>query len=380
MKDFLKFISLKKREKYDVLTVRPGENRDYYIYIGNKILADFGLVLKAYDTGKKVVIITNPDISSLYAEVVEIGLKKEGFDVQIIEVPEGESSKNISEASFLLDQLIIEKLERQDVILALGGGVTGDLAGFVASIYLRGINFVQVPTSLLAQVDSSSGGKTAINHMAGKNLIGTFYQPKFTFIDISTLSTLPRREMYCGLAEIIKYGVICSEEFFCYLEDNREIINKFDMEKDNEIWQFIIKESCYYKAQVVEQDERESGLREILNFGHTAGHAVEAVFEYKKYLHGEAVAMGMKAAADIAYNTNMIDRQVRDRIAGLLEYFGFELKIHNVKAEQIIEKMYSDKKVRKGKIRFVLPVRLGEVIVRDDISIDIIKKSVQALM
>jgi 3-dehydroquinate synthase len=363
-----KAIAIKK------IIVKPGKGRDYPIIIGANILPQLGNYLQESNFGKKVVIITNPKIKKLYSTPIIQSLKKQNINVHIITVPDGESSKNLKEVSKIIDKLLDLRLERKDTLIALGGGVIGDLCGFVASIYLRGINLIQVPTTLLAQVDSSVGGKTGVNHEKGKNLIGAFYQPNMTYIDLDVLKTLPKREVLCGLAEIVKYGVICNKKLFWFMEKNIDKINKHNFEQDREIWEYLIERSCINKAKVVSIDEKETGLREILNFGHTIGHGIEAVFKYKRYLHGEAVALGMRTATMIAYRMNMIDKSLMLRINSLLTHLNFPNYIDKTSVDDIVAKLILDKKVRNGKVRFVLPTTLGEVVVRDDIPPEIIKK------
>ena len=247
----------------------------------------------------------------------------------------------------------------------MGGGVVGDITGFVAATYLRGVPFVQVPTTLLAQVDSSVGGKTAVNHRRGKNLIGAFYQPLFVFIDLSTLKTLDPRELRAGMSEVVKYGVIRSEQFFSCLEKNAEKILSLDMV----ILEKIVKESCQIKAEVVHSDERESGYRAILNFGHTFGHAVESVTEYKKYRHGEAVAIGMLFAAQLSYKMGKCSDGVFTRIAALLSRLNLPQQIDDQLDRKYLDAMMLDKKVIGGNIRFVFPITIGQVTI-DEVNLD----------
>jgi 3-dehydroquinate synthase len=362
------------------IPVNVGNGRDYNISIGNNILKEIGALAKEQNIGRKIAIITNPEIRKLYSSELENSLEKQGYHVFVFEVPAGEQNKNLGQISNLIDKLVEKRFERNDSILALSGGVIGDMSGFVAASYLRGINFIQVPTSLLAQVDSSVGGKTGVNHPLGKNLIGAFYQPRFVLIDIKTLNTLKAREILCGLAEIVKYGIICDKQLFMFFEKNINEINKHDFEANKEIWQHLIERSCINKASVVSKDEREQNLREILNFGHTVGHAIEAIFEYKKYSHGEAVALGMVAATEIACEMKMIAPELKLRITNLLLDLNFPSKVPGVKVEDIIQKMALDKKVKDGKLRLVLPADLGHVVVRSDIPLKVIKKCLEKII
>jgi 3-dehydroquinate synthase len=369
------------KNKPIIVSVELGAARSYDILIGINYLRELPSIIKAKKFGAKIALITNPIINKLYGDRVVALLKAEGFLVKLIEVPDGETTKNIEQASQILDIMLAEKLERKDTVIALGGGVIGDLSGFIASIYLRGINLIQVPTTLLAQVDSSVGGKTAVNHAAGKNLIGTFYQPKLTYIDVDTLTTLPKREIYCGLAEVIKYGIICNKDFFEYIEGNKEKIKAMDIKADMDTWSYLIQKSCEFKAEVVSKDETEKGIRETLNFGHTFGHGVEAVFGYKKYLHGEAVAIGMKAASYVAANLGLITEADYIRVITLMLDLGFNLKVDGANAAEILEKMRLDKKVRNNKIRLVLPVDgIGKATTKDDVSESLVLEAIETIL
>ena len=352
------------------IDVSLGE-RSYQIEIGQENLGKLGqLWAKKPALGKKVVVISNPQIAKLYGREVEKSIKEAGCQVESINIAAGETYKSLETAAKIYEALLNFKMERNSVIVALGGGVVGDLAGFVAATFLRGINYVQVPTSLLAQVDSSVGGKTAVNHPRGKNLIGVFYQPKHVLIDVKTLKTLPESERRNGLAEVVKYGMISSEEFFAYLERNCEVLSsgKIEGEDDWRIFQNVVRRCCEIKAAVVSRDEREeSGLRAILNFGHTIGHGVEAATSYKKYKHGEAVALGMLVATSIATHLGMVRENVYRRLFELLKKLNLPTSIIDLTPESIVRYMETDKKVKDGKLRFVLPVRLGQVTLRDDV-------------
>lgn len=341
------------------IKVNLGE-RSYPIYFGSKVLKDFGKTYKRFFKSKRVVAVTNPKVGGLYFKAIEDGLRKEGVEVHRLDVPDGEEYKTLGWASKLFDMLIALKADRQTPIIALGGGVIGDLTGFVAATYLRGVPFVQVPTTLLAQVDSSVGGKTGVNHRRGKNLIGAFYQPKFVFIDVDTLKSLEKRELRAGLAEVIKYGVIRDPKLFKYIEERIEDV----LSLKGEALLHIIKRSCAIKASVVESDEREAGLRAILNFGHTFGHAVEAVTGYKEYKHGEAVAIGMVFAAELSHRLGLCDRDAVDRVASLIRKAGLPVEAPGYPKTRFLKAMALDKKVVGGELGFVMVEGVGKVKVR----------------
>lgn len=338
----------------DSIKVKLGE-RSYPIYFGSGILKEFGKTFKGFSKSNRAVIVTNPKVGGLYYSVVEKGLLKEGIEPIRLDVPDGEEYKTLAWASKLFDRLIALKADRQTPLIALGGGVIGDLTGFVAATYLRGVPFIQVPTTLLAQVDSSVGGKTGVNHRRGKNLIGAFYQPKFVYIDVDTLKTLDKRELRAGLAEVIKYGVIKDAKLFKYLEDNIDVLTQ------NLALLHIIKRSCAIKASVVEADEREAGLRAILNFGHTFGHAVEAVTKYKEYKHGEAVAIGMVYAAELSHGLGLCGKDEVDRISDLIKNAGLPVEAPDFPRKSFLKAMEIDKKMVGGELRFVLIEKIGKV-------------------
>ncbi|MDO8445231.1 MAG: 3-dehydroquinate synthase [Deltaproteobacteria bacterium] len=345
----------------DSIKVNLGD-RSYPIYFGTGILKGFGGTYTKFSNSKKVIIVTNPNVGKLYYEVVEDSLLKEGIEPHRIDVPDGEEYKTLTWASKLFDKLIALKADRQTPLIALGGGVIGDLTGFVAATYLRGVPFIQVPTTLLAQVDSSVGGKTGVNHRKGKNLIGAFYQPKFVYIDIDTLKSLDKREIKAGLAEVIKYGVIRDPKLFKYLEDNVDILTQdLKLKTQNTALLHIVKRSCAIKAAVVEADERESGLRAILNFGHTFGHAVEAVTKYKEYKHGEAVAIGMVYASKLSHRTGLCSKSVVERVRNLIKKAGLPTEAPNFPRKSFLKAMEIDKKVVGGELRFVLVEGIGKV-------------------
>ncbi len=330
------------------------------------------LIAQLPEQVSSVVVISNRDIDRGYGSAIRASLDAAELKYFTLLVPTGERYKTLNTANRLYGDLIQRKVDRKSVILALGGGVIGDLAGFVAGTYERGIRFVQVPTSLLAQVDSSVGGKVGVNHPLGKNMIGVFLQPQVVLIDPGTLATLPLRELRSGLAEVIKYGVIWDDDFFAYLEDHVDAILRLDAQAI----MHVIRRSCQVKAHVVEEDERESGLRAILNFGHTAAHAVETFTGYERYTHGEAVAVGMVVAARIAHGVGMLPAEPVHRLMRLLERFG--LPIHLPKADPAIlmSLMETDKKAVAGNVRFVLPTKIGSVETVGAIPRDILRRAI----
>ncbi|MGM0501819.1 MAG: 3-dehydroquinate synthase [Bacillota bacterium] len=344
--------------------------RSYEIKIGENILENLGDYLSELDIGNKVLLISNPLVDSLYGAEAAEAIRGAGFSVEKALIPDGEKYKSLATAEDLYDAAVEAGLDRSSSIVALGGGVVGDIAGFIAASYMRGINFIQVPTTVLAQVDSSVGGKVAVNHPQGKNLIGDFYQPKLVVADKKVLHTLEERELQAGLAEVIKYGVIWDQDFFSFLDDNQAEI----MDLETEAIIKAVKTSCQIKAEVVEEDETEEGLRAILNYGHTIGHALEAVTEYQKYRHGEAVAIGMAAAARIAHKLDMISAQEVRMQEDLIADFGLPIKFKGLDHQKIIKALSKDKKVKNGVIRFILAERIGRVKILSNISQDIIRE------
>lgn len=344
----------------------------YPIIIGENILDKTGSLVKQYSKAEKILVITNKKIYSLFGEILRNSLEDEGFEIEFVILDDGEKYKDINSLENIWKQAIEFKLERKDAIIAFGGGVVGDVAGFAASTYLRGIDFVQIPTTLLAQVDSSVGGKVAINHKLGKNLIGSFYQPKFVLTDISTLETLPEKELKVGLAEILKYGMIetscglngLGTSMIDYLKQNKDKI--FALDKD--IIGELIKYCCELKAAVVNADEKESGLRAILNLGHTIGHAVEKCLSYENITHGQAIAIGTKGALYISKTRNLISENYYLYCLDLFDIYEMNDKIPEaIDAEELYNAMLSDKKILSGKIRFVLPTNKGEVGILNDV-------------
>ena len=350
------------------VSLEAGPDRSYPLIVERGVIDGVGSALAAImgiaegdagasiATDRRCAIVTNPFVGRLYGDRLRAGLDEAGFSHFTIELGDGEEFKTLAEASSLYDRLIEERFERGGLLIALGGGVVGDMTGFVAATYQRGIPYVQVPTTLLAQVDSSVGGKTAVNHPKGKNLIGAFYQPRAVFIDPLLLKTLEKREFGAGMAEVIKYGVIWNEGFFNYLADFRDDIVAFGKPLDR-----VIERACEIKANIVSEDEREAGLRSILNFGHTFGHAIEAATGYTRFKHGEAIAIGMVMAAVFSERLGKCAAGVADRVRGLLSSFDLPVEATGLKAEDLMEAMLLDKKVVGGRMRFVLVKELGKV-------------------
>ena len=341
--------------------------RSYEIIIGRRLFDTAGDFLREVVGGNQVLVVCDEAVESPWGKLLAKTLAASGFDVGVVTLPSGEKTKGVEHAAQLWEMLADGAFARDSAMVALGGGVAGDLTGFAAATYLRGIPFIQVPTTLLAMVDSSVGGKTGVNLPQGKNLVGSFWQPAMVLADLDCLKTLPEAERISGMAEVIKYGVIYDEAFFSFLEENLDTI--FRPGFDGQLVQ-VVKRSVEIKAEVVTADERETGLRAILNFGHTLGHAIEAVTHYGQLRHGEAIAIGMVAASLISLRRDAMTlwtEAEHTRLVKLLERTGLPTRVpEGLSAEQLIERTQMDKKVQKGRIRYVLPVRMGGVeIVRD---------------
>lgn len=342
------------------ITVGLGD-RSYPILIGHAILDQLAGALAEIDFPRQLAIITNDTVNSLYAGQVKNALTEYASSVEVISIPDGENYKTLSTLEAVFTELIEKGIDRSCGLLALGGGVVGDLAGFAAASYLRGVPFVQIPTTLLAQVDSSVGGKTAVNHALGKNLIGAFYQPQLVLIDVAMLDTLPERELRSGLAEVVKYGIIRDLAFFNWLE--RHVAQLLSLQPESLI-QAIMK-SCQIKANIVETDEKESSLRAILNFGHTFGHAVEQLSGYGAIRHGEAVSIGMLVAARVSLAEGLCQAEDVERIANLLQSIGLPVDIPPFSLEAYLGAMARDKKVHHGTLRYVFNCGIGDCLIRD---------------
>ena len=337
----------------------PLGDRSYSIKISNGLLSRLGNECRRLKLGRRCAVITDRKVGPIYAKAVIASIRDAGFDPVEIRVPAGETAKSLDTIRACYDKLAKHRIERSSFIVALGGGVVGDMAGFLAASYLRGVGFVQVPTTLLSQVDSSVGGKVGVNLKAGKNLVGAFYQPRLVLCDLDTLKTLPQRELRAGLAEVIKYGIIDDATLFRRLERTLPSLLKLDAKEMSH----VIARSCQIKAKIVEQDEHEGGLRAILNYGHTIGHALEAISSYGKYLHGEAISIGQVAASKISRDQHDLGQAEVDRIEAMFAGAGLPTTVALSKSEttKLLAAMKLDKKVSGGQIKFVLAKSIGNV-------------------
>lgn len=334
-------------------------DRSYQIHIGSGVLSEIGTVCRRISLQGRAAIVTNTVVGPLYLAQVRSSLEAEGYDVTVIELPDGEEFKTSETLGMIYDALISAALDRGAFIVALGGGVVGDMAGFAAATFLRGIPFVQVPTTLLAQVDSSVGGKTGINHPHGKNMIGAFYQPKMVFIDLNTIDTLPEREYICGLAEVLKYGVALDRGLFDFIASQITEVKK----RDKETLLHIVAASCSIKASIVERDEREGGLRAVLNYGHTIGHAVETVAGYGSIKHGEAVAIGMAQIAKLSCLRGYCTVLERDLIIKLLLELGLPSHLPDFPLSEYQKIIEHDKKKRDDGVNFIFNRGVGDFVI-----------------
>jgi 3-dehydroquinate synthase len=352
----------------NTLQVELGE-RSYPIYIGQALLGQAGLITP-YVKGRQVLIVTNETVGPLYLEKTLAAFAD--FQTASVILPDGEEYKNLEVLNQIFDSLLLERFNRQVTLVALGGGVVGDMAGFAAASYQRGVPFIQIPTTLLAQVDSSVGGKTGVNHPLGKNMIGAFYQPQCVVIDTDSLHTLDDRQLRAGLAEVVKYGLINDLEFFEWLEHQTANL----LARDSEALSFAIARSCQNKADIVAEDERESGRRALLNLGHTFGHAIETALNYKHCLHGEAVAIGLCLAAKLSARLGWIDEAQVKRTIALIEQMGLPTQIPDgLTADKMLELMRVDKKVLDGKIRLVLLKNIGQAVITDQYDPELLKQT-----
>jgi len=347
----------------------PLAERSYDIIIEAGVTGSIGTAAAALGLGPKCVVISDPQVKRLYGSLVSDSLTQSGFNVEILTIPEGEENKTLDIVERLYREMLLFGLDRKSFVVSLGGGLVGDVAGFAAATYMRGIRFVQVPTTLLAQVDASVGGKVGVNLPEGKNLVGAFHQPSLVLIDSEVLKTLPERELKAGFAEVTKYGIIRDADFFSFLEGNYDdvlLLKASAVEK-------AVGISCRIKADVVGEDEREeSGLRAILNFGHTVGHSIEALTDYNTYRHGEAVAIGMACATQISSRLGHLSENDANRIVSLLSNAGLPVTFSGLDVDQIVSRMRFDKKAVSDKIRFVLAKKIGEVFLTDDVPLEVV--------
>ena len=361
-------------QQMDIRTLRVElGDRSYPILIGERVLTQVDLIAP-HLAQPRVAIVTNPVVGELYLVPLTRALTQIGVDVLPIVVADGESSKTSATLNQILDVLLEHRCERKTTLIALGGGVIGDLTGFAAAIYLRGVPYIQAPTTLLAQVDSSVGGKTGINHPLGKNMIGAFYQPRLVLADTWSLHTLPDRELAAGLAEIVKYGLILDSGFFVWLEENMSRL----VRRDADAMAYAIRRSCEIKAEVVSQDERESGARALLNLGHTFGHAIEAGLSFGTWLHGEAVAAGTVLAARLSSLMGMLGDKELERVVALLERAGLPVRGPRLGVDRYLELMGLDKKVEGGKLRLVLLRRIGSAYFTADFNQQLLREVLEA--
>lgn len=347
--------------------------RSYQIFIGQNLIHQIDLILK-HIPHQRVAIVSNTTVAPLYLDELCSALINNGIKIHKIILPDGEQYKNSDSLNTIYDELLSNRCERNTPLIALGGGVIGDLTGYAAATYLRGVPFIQIPTTLLAQVDSSVGGKTGINHPLGKNMIGAFYQPQVVIADVATLNTLADKELKAGIAEVIKYGLIRDLPFLEWLEQNIEKL----LQRDAEALQYAIVRSCQNKAEVVGADERESGERALLNLGHTFGHAIENAMGYGVWLHGEAVAAGTIMAADLSRRLNWLTEQDVERTKALFMRAGLPVVAPRLGVEKYMQLMGLDKKVADGKIRFVLLKALGEAVIADNVPTDLLHQTLES--
>ncbi len=342
--------------------------RSYPIYIDSGLLNDAEL-FSAHIRAKRVCIVSNTIVAPLYIESLKANLV--GFEIDEIILPDGEAEKNLANFERIMSHLLANEHGRDSTLIALGGGVIGDITGFAAACYQRGIDFIQIPTTVLSQVDSSVGGKTAVNHPLGKNMIGAFYQPKAVIIDIDSLVTLPVREFNAGIAEVIKYGILGDYDFFVWLENNIASIKS----GDKSTLAKMIEKCCQCKADIVASDETEAGVRALLNLGHTFGHAIEAEQGYGNWLHGEAVATGMVLAAKLAVAMNLLEVSDLCRIESLIQAFDLPLEApETMSCDDFIRHMRRDKKNIGGRLRFIVPTAIGQSEIRDDVTQEILQQ------
>ena len=347
----------------------------YDIFIGVSLAEALTPFLAAAGYSK-ALIVSDTNVGKLYMSTLQDILAAVGLPAEQVRVPAGETAKSLAEAEKIYTRAIEAGLDRRSAIFALGGGVVGDLAGFIAATYMRGVSFLQVPTSLLAQVDSSVGGKVGINHPLGKNLIGAFYQPEGVFMDLTFLDSLPRRELCTGLGEIVKYGVIYDEALFCYLEEQADHV----LRRDRTALKHVVRRSCEIKAAVVSQDEKEAGLRRILNFGHTLGHAIEKETGYTRYNHGEAVAIGMMGAAFISATLGLVGEETIKRLAALLTRLSLPLMAEGCEADKIYAAIFHDKKTVGGRVTWIVMEGIGRVTALSDVPEAVVKDAIRRIV
>lgn len=350
---------------------------DYSVYIHNGLLRKTGKLLKKHHLGNnKVIVISDPHVSSLYSEILHRSLQRECIPLEIYTLPEGEVNKNLSTVNNLYTSLLERNIERSTPLIALGGGVVGDITGYVAATLLRGLPLIHIPTTILAQVDSAIGGKVGVDHPQGKNLIGSFYQPRFVLIDPTLVTTLDRREFNSGIAEVIKSALIGSPKLFSLLE------NRMSRIKDRclKILECIITEAAMVKIEIIRKDPFEENLRATLNLGHTVGHALEAATHFQLFKHGEAISLGIMAACKLAENLKLCSRKLTQRVFNLLDSYNLPVRLpSSVDLESVQKAMNIDKKRREGKLRFILPCKIGKVIIVNKVQTELIHKVLKGM-
>ena len=347
----------------ETLTVALGE-RSYPIHVGAGALNALPDELTRLEATGTAAIVTDSNVGPLYGARVEALVRQVGVECVVCSFPAGEQEKRLAHVETLCGRFLEAGMDRSSIVVALGGGVVGDLAGFTAASFMRGVRFVQIATTIVAQVDSSVGGKTGVNHPLGKNTIGAFHQPSAVVTDLELLKTLPDRELRAGLAEALKHGIIADADLCRYMEDHVDAI----LAKNLDALAVPVRRSCEIKSAVVAEDEKEHGLRAILNYGHTFGHGIEAVTEYKRFLHGEAVALGMHAAGVLAHALGMVDETFVERQKALLTAYGLPVAWPDLPVDETVEAMKHDKKVRAGTMKFIVPDRVGHVVQRTDVT------------
>ncbi len=357
------------------INVALGE-RTYPIYTGADMVSSFAPMCRQHGISDSIVIITDRNLESYHLKPIMRNLLHYKFKPTTIVIPSGEKQKSLNRANLIFTEMLKKRIPRNSTIIALGGGVVGDLAGFVAATYQRGIRIVQIPTTLLAQVDSSIGGKVGVNHPLGKNMIGAFHQPVFVWIDTDYLKTLPPREIVCGIGEVLKYGIFKDAELFGFLESNLEKILMVDTEAIIQVQ----TRCAAIKAEIVSQDEKESGIRIVLNCGHTIGHGLEFAGHYKLMKHGEAVLFGIIAESFIAKEMKLLDADSYKRIVALIRRVPLKIELSSLKGSDIVKGIGRDKKHVDAKLRFVLPIKIGEVKVVDDVDGRLINRAVKAIL
>lgn len=360
--------------RHTLISVALGE-RSYPICIGMGASEELPGTLRALNAKGAVAIASDANVAPLYANRIAELVRAAGLSPVVCAMPPGEANKRIDQIDFFIGEFLKAGLDRSSVVIALGGGVVGDVVGFAAASFMRGVRYIQIPTTIVAQVDSSVGGKTAVNHALAKNIIGAFHQPSAVIIDLDFLKSLPDRELRAGLAEVIKHGVIADADLFAYMEENCPAILAKDLEKI----EYPVRRSCEIKSEIVSADEHEHNVRANLNYGHTFGHGIEAASNYDRFLHGEAIAMGMHAAATLARNLGMVDQAFVDRQRACIQSYGLPVLWPSMPVDLVLEAMRHDKKVLAGTMKFVVPDRMGHVIRRTDVTLDQARAALEAV-